>query len=194
MKHWPVWALAGAWALGAVPSAHAQYSLGTPGFLGIAGGATLTDLGGVGNSSTSRWGGMAGLLLGRRTSTGTAGMLEVNWSQQGGGDTRLEYVSIPLTFGAITGRGMTRARPYIGVSIDLKSGCSSPVPGECNAASGSQWALPLGFTVGRVTTAGTFVGVDVRYAVPLSHAFDNSAVVNRSWQFRLVLAKPSGRR
>jgi len=174
---------------------HAQYDLGTPGFLGIAGGATLTELSSSNGSTPTRWGGMAGLLLGRRITQGVAALLEVNWAQQGGGDTRLEYVDVPLTAGTILRRGTLRFRPYLGVGLGFKSGCASPTPGLCNAASDEQWTLPLGFTLGSQTSPhGWLVGGDVRYAIPLSHALDNSAVYNRSWQFRLVLAKPLGRR
>lgn len=180
-------------ACAVVAPATAQYAMGPQAIYGIAGGATLTDLANY-NSNSTRWGGMAGLFYGRRLSTGTAAILEVNWAQQGGGDTRLDYISVPLTFGATTGRGMGRFRPYVGVSADFKIGCSSPTALVCDAASGTQWALPLGVTFGKASATGKFVGLDVRYAVPLSHAFDNSDISNRSWQFRLVLATPAGGR
>ena len=177
-----------------VRAQYSQYSTAPQAIVGIAGGATLTDLSNYGSSTSSRWGGMAGLFYGRRATRGTGVVLEVNWAQQGGGDTRLDYISVPITFGAATGRGMGRVRPYLGVSVDFKIGCSAPSSATCNAASGTQWALPLGITFGKANPTGKFVGFDVRYAVPLSHAFDNTSAYNRSWQFRLVLAKPAGGR
>jgi hypothetical protein len=192
MKRWSL-LLTGVLGTTAVAPANAQYAMGPQAVIGLAGGATLTDLSNYGSSNSTRWGGMAGLFYGRRLSTGTAGMLEVNWVQQGGDDTRLDYISVPLTFGATTGRGMSRFRPYLGVSVDFKIGCSATPSAICDVASGTQWALPIGVTFGKASATGSFVGLDVRYAVPLSHAFDNTSVYNRSWQFRLVLAKPAGK-
>ncbi|HTR22030.1 MAG TPA: outer membrane beta-barrel protein [Gemmatimonadales bacterium] len=192
MKRWSL-LFTGILGLAIATPAGAQYAMGPQAVIGLAGGATNTDLANSGTSTDTRWGGMAGLFYGRRLSTGTAAMLEANWVQQGGGDTRLDYISVPLTFGATTGRGMGRVRPYIGVSVDFKIGCSASSSLVCDAASGTQWALPLGLTFGKASPSGSFVGLDVRYAVPLSHAFDNSNVYNRSWQFRLVLAKPAGK-
>lgn len=193
MKRWSLVSI-GLFLAAAAPPApvNAQYSFGPKAIVGLSGGATLTDLAGVGSSSSSRWGGIAGLLYGMRTTSGTGAMLEVNWSQQGGGDTRLDYISVPLTFGATTGRGMGRVRPYVGIGVDFKIGCSAPA-NVCTFANGSQWMLPLGITFGKATPTGRFVGLDVRYAAPLSHAFDNSSIVNRSWQFKVILAKPAGR-
>ena len=193
MKRSSLAAAVAVYFVGGTTTLHAQYDLGTPGFLGIAGGATLSELSSSNGSTPTRWGGMAGLLLGRRITQGVAALLEVNWMQQGGGDTRLEYVDVPLTVGTILRRGTLRFRPYLGVGIGFKSGCASPTPGLCNEASEEQWTLPLGFTVGHLTAPhGWLLGADVRYAIPLSQALDNSAVYNRSWQFRLLLAKPTG--
>ncbi len=193
MNRWPL-LIAGALGVAVSAPVSAQYAMGPQAVVGLAGGATLTDLSNYGSSSSSRWGGMAGLFFGRRLSTGTSAILEANWSQQGGGDTRLDYISVPLTFGATTGQGMGRVRPYAGISVDFKIGCSSSTALVCDAASGSQWGVPLGITFGKASPTGKFVGLDVRYVIPLSHAFDNTSVSNRSWQFRLVLAKPAGGR
>ena len=36
------------------------------------------------------------------------------------------------------------------------------------------------------------VGLDVRYSFPLSDAFENTDVDNRTWQFRLMFGKALG--
>jgi hypothetical protein len=162
-------------------------------FGAIAGGATLSDMGGdFGGTSRSRWGGTAGLLLGYNAWR-TAVTLEANWTQKGGGDTRLDYIELPLTIGAVavTGDGAMRARIYSGISLGFKVSCSSEdVP--CDDASGTDWGWPFGLQVARTTETGSFFGLDVRYSVALSDAFDALDVYNRPWQFRLMFGKLLG--
>ena len=96
-------------------------------FGAIVGGATLSDFGGdFGGSSGSRWGGTAGLLLGVNAWR-TAITLESDWVQKGGEDTRLDYIELPLTVGAIAvaGGGAMRARIYSGISFGFKLSCDS---------------------------------------------------------------------
>jgi hypothetical protein len=38
---------------------------------------------------------------------------------------------------------------------------------------------------------GTVIGLDVRYSIPLGSSFDNLTVHQRSWAFRIILAKES---
>src|SRR3954453_2154939 len=73
-------------------------------FAGLIGGATLSDIDNFGSGFQSlekdRWGGAAGAMVGFNAGR-TATTLEVLWTQKGGGDTRLDYIELPLTVGAI---------------------------------------------------------------------------------------------
>ena len=112
-------------ALVLAPAARAQGPGST--FGAIVGGASLSDIGGdFGSTTKTRWGGTAGLLLGYNTWR-TAIALEANWIQKGGGDTRLDYIEVPLTLGAVgaAGDGSMRGRLYTGVSVGFKISCSS---------------------------------------------------------------------
>ncbi len=162
-------------------------------FGAIIGGASLSDLaGGFGGTTSDRWGGTAGILLGVNAGR-TALTLEGNWVQKGGGDTRLDYIEIPLTIGAIavTGGGAGRARLYSGVSVGFKVSCSSDDL-ACDAAKGTEWGWPIGLQLAKVSESGSFVGLDVKYTVALSDAFEFNGVYNRPWAFRLMFGKPLG--
>jgi hypothetical protein len=163
-------------------------------FGAVVGGASLSDLGGeFGNTSTTRWGGTAGLLLGYNTWR-TAITLEGDWVQKGGGDTRLDYIEFPLTVGAVAvaGGGAMRARIYSGISFGFKVSCSSDINGACDDASGTEWGWPFGLQLAKVNENNSFVGLDVKYTVALSDAFDFIEAYNRPWQFRLMFGKLLG--
>ena len=150
-------------------------------FGGIIGGASLSDLGGYfGGSTTSRWGGTAGAFVGHN-----AGRTAL----------RLDYIEVPLTFGAIavTGAGAARGRIYTGIGIGFKLSCSSDVAEVgCNDANGTEWTWPIGFQIASVRENGTFFGLDIRYSFALSDAFDTIDAYNRPWQFRLMFGKQLG--
>jgi hypothetical protein len=163
-------------------------------FGAVVGGASLSDLGGeFGGTSTTRWGGTAGLLLGYNTWR-TAITLEGDWVQKGGGDTRLDYIEFPLTVGAVAvaGGGAMRARIYSGISFGFKVSCSSDIDGACDDASGTEWGWPFGLQLAKVNENNSFVGLDVKYTVALSDAFDFIEAYNRPWQFRLMFGKLLG--
>ncbi len=168
--------------------------------IGIQGGATTSDLYGGGVNTNSRWGGTAGIVAGFRSSRNTVIVLEGNWVQMGGkelagaGDTRLDYIEVPLLIGGVypTYNGGVRFRLYTGIAIQFKVGCKSELL-ECERTNSPIWAWPFGLMVGRYTESGTFVALDARYSLGLSDAFTNSFAYNRSWQFRLVLGKAVGR-
>jgi hypothetical protein len=163
-------------------------------FGAVVGGASLSDLGGeFGNTSTTRWGGTAGLLLGYNTWR-TAITLEGDWVQKGGGDTRLDYIEFPLTVGAVAvaGGGAMRARIYSGISFGFKVSCGSDIDGLCDDASGTEWGWPFGLQLAKVNENNSFVGLDVKYTVALSDAFDFVEAYNRPWQFRLMFGKLLG--
>ena len=164
-------------------------------FGGLIGGASLSDLGGYfGGSTTSRWGGTAGAFVGHNAGR-TALMLEGYWIQKGGGDIRLDYIEVPVTFGAIavTGAGAARGRIYTGIGIGFKVSCSSDVAGvACDDANGTEWTWPIGFQIASVKDNGTFFGLDIRYSFALNDAFDVIDAYNRPWQFRLMFGKQLG--
>ena len=163
-------------------------------FGALTGGASLSDLAGGGISTNSRWGGTAGLLLGVNTGR-TALTIEGLWIQQGGSDTHLDYIEIPLTFGPtqVLAGGAMRGRFYSGINIGFKVSCSSDLSSlACDDAKGSQWGWPIGLQLAKITETGSFVGVDVRYTVALSDAFDFSGAYNRPWVFRLMFGKALG--
>jgi hypothetical protein len=163
-------------------------------FGAVAGGATLSDMNNAPGVGDSRWGGTAGLLVGMNTGP-TALTFEANWVQKGGGDVRLDYIELPLTLGAVgeLGGGAARGRIYSGVSFGFKISCSSPTI-SCDSAEGTEWGLPLGIQVAKINSAsGSFFGLDVRYTVSLSDAFDFGDIHNRPWSFRLLFGKQLGR-
>jgi hypothetical protein len=182
--------------LALTPAAWAQGPGST--FGAIVGGATLSDFGGdFGNTSGTRWGGTAGLLLGYNAWR-TAVTLEGDWVQKGGDfgglDTRLDYIEFPLTVGAVAvaGGGAMRARIYSGISFGFKVSCSSDVDGACDDASGTEWGWPFGIQLVKVNENNSFVGLDVKYTVALSDAFDLVNAYNRPWAFRLMFGKLLG--
>jgi hypothetical protein len=174
------------------PAAWAQGPGST--FGAIVGGASLSDIGGdFGSTTKTRWGGTAGLLLGYNAWR-TAVTLEGDWVQKGGGDTRLDYIEFPLTVGAVAvaGGGAMRARIYSGISFGFKVSCSSDIEDVCDDASGTEWGWPFGLQLAKVNENNSFVGLDVKYTVALSDAFDFIDAYNRPWQFRLMFGKLLG--
>jgi hypothetical protein len=164
-------------------------------FVAISGGATTGDLyGGVINTD-SRWGGTAGLAIGFRNWNYFVTELEGNWVQKGGGDTRIDYVEIPLLLGGIaqaaSGFG---ARFYTGIGIGFPISCQSESASlSCDAKKSTEWAWPVGLQIGRWTGQNRFFALDARYSIGLSDAFEASLASNRSWQFRAFVGFPIGR-
>lgn len=165
--------------------------------VGVSGGATLSDICCTINTG-SRWGGAAGLFAAFRVSRGTVMAAEASWVQKGGQDIRLDYVEIPVTFGASipTGNGDWRVRAYTGLAFALKVGCNSTSFIErfdCDSAKGSEWSWPFGILFSKVNRNGSFVGLDVRYNYSLSDAFSSlSSSHNRTWYFRALYGFPIG--
>jgi hypothetical protein len=147
---------------------------------------------GLAATSDSRWGATAGLLFGVNTWR-TAITIEGNYIQKGGGDTRLDYIELPLTLGAVVpAGGAGRVRLYGGVSVGFKVSCDSDIA-PCDAAEGTEWGLPIGVQFGRTApSGGSFFAFDVRYTFALSDAFEALDVYNRPWQFRLMFGKVLG--
>ncbi len=170
-------------------AAQAQYGM-SPVLKGIGGGATLSDFSNP--DSDNRWGGTAGLFVAKATYA-TLTSLEVNWIQKGGSDAgrnvRVDYLEIPVTFGGVgrTRNGVGRARLYGGVSVAFPISCKSDVSLLCDRKQ-TEWGAPFGLMVGRWSGADRFIGVDVRYTIPFSRAFDGGRY-NQTWQFRLFIAR-----
>ncbi len=170
--------------LSLVASAAAAQSRRTGTLVGLAGGATLSDF--QDPDSESRWGGTAGLFVGY-ASYRTVSTLEVNWIQKGGGDFRIDYIEVPLTFGAAARTsGGSRARFYSGVSVAFKLSCSDDA--TCDALNGTEWGIPVGLMVGRWSSAERFVALDARYTFALSDVV-NIGTFHQTWQFRLMLGR-----
>jgi hypothetical protein len=162
-------------------------------FVAVSGGATVGDLMGGGESTDSRWGGTAGVSVGFRSWNYFVTSLEGNWVQKGGGETRLDYIEIPLLIGGVAqasnGIGV---RLYSGIGVAFPVGCSSAGAFACDAKKGTEWAWPLGLQVGRWMAPNRFVALDVRYSLGLSDAFEATLAANRSWQFRAYVGFPIG--
>jgi hypothetical protein len=80
-------------------------------FIGLTGGATLSDFGST--ASGSRWGGTAGITAGFRTSNWSVINLEATWTQRGDENVRLDYIDVPLLIGGVARAGSdTRWRFY----------------------------------------------------------------------------------
>jgi len=163
-------------------------------FVGLTGGATLSDFGNI--ASSSRWGGTAGVTLGYRTFNWSVVNLEGSWVQRGDENIRLDYIDVPLLVGGVarTGGGDIRTRFYGGIDVAFKISCNATTDRfSCDNVRGTQWFLPFGLMVGRWTRGGTFVAVDVRYLLGLSDVFELSTVYSRGWQFKLQVGRSVGR-
>ena len=179
-------------ALAAARTAEAQ----GPGqkYAGIIGGATLSDLSNYYNDTQSRWGGTAGAFIGVNAGR-TAPAFEVIWVQKGAEDVSLDYIEPSLTFGGVApiGQGAARLRFYGGVSAAFKIGCGgegAPSEVACDLANGTEWGLPAGLQLAKVSAEGeTFFGIDVRYNFALSDAIENTDFMNRTWYFRVFFGK-----
>ncbi len=165
----------------------------------VQGGATLSDFTSTGSAffSDTRWGGTAGLFIGKTFGRNAQANLDVNWEQKGGGDVRVDYVNIPLTVGGglVASRGWN-VRGYVGIGIGFKVSCQDNAGltiDACDGVKSSEWTLPFGFFFGKWNNSGKFFGIDTRMVISLSDAFEISTVNNRSLQFRAVLGTKAGR-
>ena len=164
-------------------------------YAGVSGGGTYSNLTNynVANSDW-RWGATAGVVVGTVTFDYSFVELAPSWTQQGGGDLRIDYVDIPLLIGGLIPVGDRNVvfRMYGGVALGLKVACN--LDAVCDGAKGSVWTLPVGVSFAKVIGSGRFVGVDGRYAIGLSDALDVLDVTSRSWQVRLLFGLPLGGR
>ena len=118
-----------------------------------------------------------------RASRYSGASLEVNWVQKGSNEARLDYIEIPLLLGGFYPTQKGFARLYAGMALGFRVGCSSEsTVYTCDRARSPEWSIPIGLTLG--FGSNRWYGVDVRYSLALTDAFENSNVWNRSWQFR----------
>lgn len=163
-------------------------------FVGVQGGGTFGDLC-CSINTDDRWGGTAGLVFGYITPWYTGIVLEGNWTQKGGGNTRVDYIEVQLTVGAVvpTAGGRLRARVYGGIGIAFPVSCTSTqVAFDCDRKNSPEWAVPFGLQFGNVSQRGRLIAIDARYSIGLSDAFSATGVQNRSWQFRALVGFPVG--
>lgn len=160
-------------------------------FIGVTGGATLSDMSAPGISTNTRWGGTAGLIVGVRTHSFTIVAVEPAWAQKGGDGVKMDYLDVPVTFGGVGRLNESwRAHGYVGLGVNFKLGCSSEVSAlNCADAESTEWSLPLGVRFTQVSPGGTFYSFDIRYSIPLSDAFDFAAAANRTWFFRMIVGR-----
>ena len=119
--------------------------------------------------------------------------------QKGGKDVaRLDYIDIPFLIGAVipTDNDRLNFNFYTGIGLGIKVACSAdeanPVPGLCDQAKGTEWHWPLGLAFVVRSQSGKFFGIDGRYAIGISDAFETSAARNRSWQMKAFFGVPLG--
>ena len=161
-------------------------------FIGLTGGATLSDFSST--NSGSRWGRTAGITVGYRGFNWSVTNLEVAWTQRGDENIRLDYIDVPLLIGgAAQMGGDARMRFYAGIDVAFKIGCnSSSVLYNCDNAKGTQWFVPVGVMIGKWKQGSTYFGIDVRYLLGLSDTFDTSIIYSRGWQFKVNIGKSVG--
>jgi hypothetical protein len=162
-------------------------------YFGIIGGANLSDLSDETGfySTDSRWGGNIGLVIGIRTSNRMILAAEPAWSQMGGSDGSVDYFELPILIGGM-GRASqtTRFGGYTGIMPAFKLSCGIEQPASsCDNLKSSAWFLPLGVRFFKQAGADKFVGLDIRYALPLGSSFETVDVKQRAWSFRLVFVK-----
>ncbi len=185
-------------ALGLVAAAPAEAQIRRAA-VGVTAGATVADLEGGFVNSGSRWGFMGGIFGALRTSRNSTVGLEVSYAQKGGKDVaRLDYIDIPLTVGAVipTDNDRLNFNFYTGIGLGIKVSCNEEAGGlvsnPCDRAKGTEWTWPVGLAFIARTGNGKYFGLDARYSIGISDALENSAIRNRSWQFRALFGVPMG--
>jgi hypothetical protein len=158
--------------------------------VGISAGATTSDIEGGFINTSSQWGFIGGIF-------GTC--LEANYVQKGGKDVAdLSYIDIPFIVGAVipTDNDGINFNFYTGIGLGIKVSCSedegSSISDPCGRAKGTEWNWPVGLAFAIRTASGKYFGLDGRYSIGISDAFEGSAARNRSWQFKALFGIPAG--
>ncbi|HEV2669749.1 MAG TPA: hypothetical protein VGU74_01540 [Gemmatimonadales bacterium] len=157
--------------------------------IGLSGGGTYSDFS---NPDTpSRWGFTGGLFAGV-AKYGSLSLLEVSYTQKGGKGARIDYVETGITAGGFAKSGSGRARAYGGITVAFPVSCDAtdaPRTAFCDNTN-TEWAVPVGIMLGKGKPTGGFVGLDVRYSIPLTDA--SRGTYNNTWMFRLMIGRPKG--
>jgi len=155
--------------------------------MGLSGGGTYSDFSRP--DTPSRWGFTGGLFAGKQTYRSLS-LFEVSYTQKGGEGTRIDYIETGITVGGLArGGNGSRARPYGGLTVAFPVTCdatNAPVNAFCNNTE-TEWGVPVGITLGKWKSTGGFVGLDVRYTIPLTDA--GLGVLNNSWMFQIMIGR-----
>ncbi len=167
--------------------------------VGISAGATTSDIEGGFINTSSQWGFIGGIFGTYRTSYNSMIGLEANYVQKGGKDLAdLAYIDIPFIIGAVipTDNDALNFNFYTGIGIGIKVSCSetsgSLLDDACDRAKGTEWTWPLGLAFAIRSPSGKYFGLDGRYSLGISDAFEGSGARNRSWQFKALFGIPTG--
>ncbi len=169
--------------------------------VGISAGAATSDIEGGFTNTSSRWGFIGGVFGMIRTSRNSMVGLEANYVQKGGKDlARVDYIDIPFLIGAIipTDNDAINFNFYTGIGLGIKVSCSedenntSLIRDPCDDAKGTEWTWPIGLAFAVRNQNGKYFGLDGRYSIGISDAFDGSTARNRSWQFKALFGIPAG--
>jgi hypothetical protein len=154
--------------------------------VGISAGATSTDIQGGFINTGSQWGFIGGVFGAFRTSRNSMIGLEANYVQKGGTNLAdLAYIDIPFLLGAVipTDNDAINFNFYTGIGLGIKVSCTEDA---------TEWTWPVGLAFAVRTGGGKYFGLDGRYSIGISDAFDGSAARNRSWQFKALFGIPVG--
>ncbi len=167
--------------------------------VGISAGATTSDIEGGFLNTSSQWGFIGGIFGTFRTSYNSMVGLEANYVQKGGKDLAdLAYIDIPFIIGAVipTDNDALNFNFYTGIGIGIKVSCSeasgSSFADACDRAKSTEWTWPVGLAFAVRNSSGKYFGIDGRYSIGISDAFDGSGARNRSWQFKALFGIPMG--
>ena len=169
--------------------------------VGISAGATTSDIEGGFINTSSQWGFIGGIFATFRTSYNSMVGLEANYVQKGGKDLAdLAYIDIPFIIGAVipTDNDALNFNFYTGIGLGIKVSCSEAennttlVTNPCDSAKSTEWNWPLGLAFAIRSASGKYFGLDGRYSIGISDAFEGSSARNRSWQFKALFGIPAG--
>jgi len=167
--------------------------------VGISAGATTSDIEGGFINTSSQWGFIGGIFGTFRTSYNSMVGLEANYVQKGGKDLAdLAYIDIPFIIGAVipTDNDALNFNFYTGIGFGIKVSCSedsgSSLSDACDRAKSTEWTWPLGLAFAVRSASGKYFGLDGRYSIGISDAFEGSGAHNRSWQFKALFGIPAG--
>lgn len=167
--------------------------------VGFSAGAATSDVEGGFINTSSRWGFIGGVFGVIRTSRNSMVGLEANYVQKGGQDlAKLDYIDIPFIIGAIipTENDAINFNFYTGIGLGIKVSCSEDegalLSDPCGRAKGTEWTWPIGLAFAVRNQSGKYFGLDGRYSIGISDAFEGSAARNRSWQFKALFGIPAG--